>query len=610
MNQTGNQNIYKLNSYILILLFTIAAFLWLLIFNRYHLIVTQEENQLFRTDYLYFLGYLRTPGGLTEYFGSFLTQFYYYPWLGALIISLTISSVYLLLTKICRMNTGLIDRIIIIPFTIPVLLLISYTDFDLYSRLSQILGICIALFSGWVYLLLESKIRLAGGIILYILLYFVIGGNVFLFISIGIIAELFRKDRSFLYIGGLILISALIPYLSYLFIYTIPLKSAYLAATLFDATTDSKTYNIAWTGILIIYLLSKCTAGVSWLEKTKPIKILVPYYIIICGSLYWVGKTYNNADAEVTAQMVYEGQNGNWEKILEISSQCTSDKNKVLRMYYTNLALSELGLLSSKMFHYKQNGSGLFIHWASAYISPWYNGELYYRMGIIPEAEHCAYETMVNNGKEHSSKPIKRLVYTTMLRKDSAGFEKYIKLFEKSPIYSEWAKQQREYYAKALADSTFHIPGTPKAINVNDFFINYGMPEYNLTVPLRTNKSNKKLFEYLMASLLLQKDLKTTVSAFDKYYASIPYDKMPRHYEEAILVCASLFSDKKEELLSKYPISKKTLDDFTEYIQLSDEATYQKGMEYLRKRYGHTYWFYFQHVNPVPQEQSKATNRY
>ncbi|MFV0417746.1 MAG: DUF6057 family protein [Dysgonomonas sp.] len=609
MNKVDYKNVYKLNGYVSIFLFAIVAFLWLLIFNRYHLIITQEENQLFRTDYFYFQSYMQSPGGLTEYLGSFFTQFYYYPWLGALIISLVTSLVYLLLMKICKTNSILIVRFFIIPFTIPVLLIISYADFDTYYQLSHTLGICIVLFLAWLYLLFDGKIRYVSGITLYIFSYFITGGNALLFSAIVIITELFRKDRSFLYIGGLILFSISIPYLSHLFIYTVLLKSAYLAGTFFDTSLDSKTYNIAWTSIPIIYLISKCTTKKSWLEKTKPIKVLTPYYIIICASLFWIGKTYNNPDTDSIAHMVYESQHRNWKKVLEISERYRSDKNKTLHLYYTNMALSELGLLSSKMFHYNQIGTGLFIQWASAYISPWYNGELYYQMGIMSEAEHCAYEAMVNNDKEHSSKPLKRLVYTTMLRKDSAGFEKYIKLFENSPIYSNWAKQQREYYIKAQTDTTFQIPETPKPLEHQDFFMNYNIYGYNLMMPLQANKSNKKLFEYLTAYFLLLKDLESVIFMFEEYYSSISYDKMPRHYEEALLVYVSIFNNKKD-LLNKYTISKETMDDFNEYVLLAEEATYSQGMEYLKKRHGNTYWYYFQFVNPMQQDQSTTVNRY
>ncbi|MFV0417747.1 MAG: DUF6057 family protein [Dysgonomonas sp.] len=609
MKHTHKPNIYKLNIYVAISIFAVISFLWLYIFNRYHIIGFQEEIQLFRTDYLYFKSYLNTPGGIIDYLSSFFIQFYYYKWLGAAIITLCISLVFILFVKICKSSKNTIERFIILPFIIPILLLMVCCD--MYLHLTYILSICFILVCIIVYINIpKSKNRYIGGLLLYLMAYFVTGGNAILYALLVIINELFKKERSLLYIAFLMATAAIIPYIAHLLIYIAPLKSTYLAFTPFAFKFTNKAYTIAWLAIPIIYLISGYINNKSWLEKANPIKVLIPTYILILLMLLYGTKSVYEPDVEYIAEIEYKSEQGKWNEVLDISSKYQYENGRTLCAYYTNIALSELGLLSSKMFHYNQIGTaGLFVSWTPIYLTPWHSGELYYRLGIIQEAEHCAYETMVNGIREHASKPLRRLVYTSMLRKDSAGFEKYIKLFESSPIYNTWAKQQREYYIKNQIDSTFQVPGTPKAIKHNDFFINYDTPEYNLIVPLRTNGSDKKAFEYLMASLLLQKDLKTMISVIEKYYASISYDKMPRHYEEALLISASIFNDQ-SDILSRYPICKETINNFREYIQLSEQATYKEGIDNLRRVYGHTYWFYFQHVNPIPLEQSKINNRY
>lgn len=609
MEKSHIKNIYQYNAYAAILLFAVVSFVWLLVCNRYHIIAYHEEEQLFRTDYLYFSTYMSAPGGITEYLASFLTQWYYYPWLGAFIITCSIVLVYTLLLMICRAaNSANTDRFFIIPFLIPILLLISCSDTNF--RLSNILGLCIALSSFWIYLLIEGRMRYAGGVLLYTLVYFVAGGNALIFASILIIQELFDKNRSFVYVLFIIVLSTAIPYISYLWIYTIPLKTAYLLSTPFDLISTVKTYNAAWFGIPAVFLILSYLARKNWLEKVQAGKILIPYYILIALSLFLTIRKTTNPDMDTIARMGYEVQHGNWEEVLKIRSGYETSSNNILATYYTNIALSELGVLSSKMFHYPQTGTaGLLINWAPTFFTPWYNGELYYRLGIIPEAEHCAYESMVNNRKEYGSKTIRRLVYTTMLRKDNTGFEKYIKLFENSPVYSKWADQQREHYTKALIDTAYRIPDAPMPARCNDMLMNYSTPEYNFIMLLQADSSNKKAFEYLIGSLLLQKDLKTMLSAFDSYYGSLSYDKMPRHYEEALLISRVIFDDAKD-VLEKYPVSQETLNEFKEYADMSKLANHQQAVDNLKKRYGHTYWYYYQHAKPILLEQAKAAQRY
>ena len=46
----------------------------------------QEQNQLWLTTGDYFRERMTVPGGLADYVSEFLVQFYYVPWLGALLI--------------------------------------------------------------------------------------------------------------------------------------------------------------------------------------------------------------------------------------------------------------------------------------------------------------------------------------------------------------------------------------------------------------------------------------------------------------------------------------------------------------------------------------------
>ena len=46
----------------------------------------QEQNQLWLTTGDYFRERMAVPGGLADYVSEFLVQFYYVPWLGALLI--------------------------------------------------------------------------------------------------------------------------------------------------------------------------------------------------------------------------------------------------------------------------------------------------------------------------------------------------------------------------------------------------------------------------------------------------------------------------------------------------------------------------------------------
>ena len=77
---------------LLSILFVGIAFLFWAIYYPFHLLY-QEQYLLFLYIPSYFFDKLSYPGGVGEYIAEFLTQFYYYPYLGALIVALLLGGI-------------------------------------------------------------------------------------------------------------------------------------------------------------------------------------------------------------------------------------------------------------------------------------------------------------------------------------------------------------------------------------------------------------------------------------------------------------------------------------------------------------------------------------
>lgn len=640
---------YKLNQYIAALCITFVSFGWLFFFNRYHIIGFHADTQLFRVDYLYFQSYLNKPGGLIDYLGSFLIQFYYYPWLGALIISLISAHLFLLFSRICGQENTAIQRLFIFPATLSVLFLIVCSD--MYLHLTYVLAVWFVLVCMTVYRVIPAGTkRYVAGVLGYLITYFITGGNAILFVALVVLFEWFDKtpvsavgatsstksvspeqsgsrkqplpDQSFTpaarlsdsvrlygYLLGLIVLSLVTPYLAHLFIYTATLKNTYLSFTPFLLNFANKIYTTAWIAVPALYFVSLCLKEKRWLQYTKPWKIFLFSYILFAVGLFLGLRSVYEPEMEQLSHIEYEAERGKWEKVLALSEKyADSWVNNALVVFYTNMALSEMGLLSSEMFHYDQTGNlGLFLEWMPTHFTPWHTGEQYYRLGVLQEAEHCAYETMMANQREYGARPLRRLVKTTLLRKDKNGFEKYIRLFEKSPMYRHWAKQQRAYY-----EAQKNVAGTQhQQAKDRDFFLNHKAPERNLIYLMSDNPKNRKVFETLTASALLQKQLHNFLTYMDKFYTNVGYPQMPRHFEEAILICTYGGDKSLEKVIERYPVSRETTDDFMQYTQLARGAGSQAGIAKLKEKYGHTYWYYYLYADPQQiNPQVESPNRY
>src|SRR5665648_797293 len=75
---------------ILSLAFGIIVFLFFAFIYPFHLNY-QEQYQLFLFTGDYFFGYMAKPGGFSDYIGNFFTQFFFYSWVGAIIIALLLT---------------------------------------------------------------------------------------------------------------------------------------------------------------------------------------------------------------------------------------------------------------------------------------------------------------------------------------------------------------------------------------------------------------------------------------------------------------------------------------------------------------------------------------
>ena len=329
---------------------------------------------------------------------------------------------------------------------------------------------------------------------------------------------------------------------------------------------------------------------------------------MISLTIWGVYSAYDHK-AELLNKMAFSLQRGNWKSALALGKSYPT-KNR-LACYFTNIALAESGQMPYRMFHYTQVGAaGLFLDRQLTYFTLWYLGEVYYRLGMIPEAEHCAFEALVSSPKEPNAQTIRRLVVTNIARRDSLAADKYLGYFERSLAYCEWAQQQRTYLAQAMADSAFHIPNTPEPYHYKDFFINYQHPENSLLMLLQSNPTHRMAFEYLMSYYMLQKDVEQVKWCMDQFYENFDYPGIPAHYEEALIVYQNSMQAG-EEFYVQYPISQATRERFDRYLQ-AFKATQgsKRNFEQLEKQFGNTYWYYVHFVEPSTLQKKDEKNRY
>jgi tetratricopeptide (TPR) repeat protein len=423
-----------------------------------------------------------------------------------------------------------------------------------------------------------------------------------------------KKRDQFLYLLLLTGWTALLPWLSWRLFYTITMREAYFALTPVNFYLPSIDTKLLWLSIPVLVLTGRIIAfnrhcGLdqqSSQNKRLRIKPAMTAKILILNCLLVVVITagcayamYNRRSNTIN-RMAFDLQHSHFDSVITAGKD--NPTNNRLICYLTNIALYESGQMPYRLFHYKQMGTaGLLLNWEFANSSNlvWFLGEVYYRLGMILQAEHCAFESFVSSHKGFDVKVLQRLALTNIARRDAATANKYLRYLDHSFFYRQWARQQRVNLALAMADPAFHIPDTPIPARCNDFFIPYQMPEYTLLMLLESNPKHRMAFEYLMAYCMLQRDLEKVKWCIDNYYGNFDYPAIPTLYEEALLLYKNVYNEG-PDFFTRYPISNAALERYDRYIQAVNVARGgERQFQRFKKQFDNTFWFYMNLIDPA-----------
>ena len=581
--------------YISAILF-IAVFLYYVFLIPYHFFYL-EQTQLFRFKWDYFAGFVINPGGFSEYCGAFLTQFFLIPFFGPAVVSLIALATYLVTIKIFKKFnvSGIIWSFI------PVLMLVALQSDYLY-KLGYSIGLLISLTYIAAYLSLKnSKIRYAAQFAGFLILYPLTGIFSFLAPVLFLLNELFFSKSKYRYIiiSGYVLMMVFIPYLSWKYIYLLPLSQAWFRPITAIGNATSTHIMAILLGFFPLFVI---TTRFLSIQLKKPLitfnwdwKNIVAGLFIIAIISGFIKKNSFDPKTELILKIDHFVQKSDWVNALE---QCSlyPEPNKMI-IFFTNLALLNSGHVGDEMFHYKQVGpDGLSLPWTNNNLVPFFGCEIFYHLGYINEAYRWAFEAMEVNGQ--CPRLLKRLIMTSLINGDIKVAEKFLLQLQQSLFYSNWAAHYLEMAKNPdLLVLDKEIGEKRKLIIQNDFFADENNSELGLVKLLENHPHNKMAFEYYMAMLLLNKDLISFISG-TKQLKGFGYKEIPVEYEEAILWYIGY--SKQNIIPEGYGIRKSTLQRFKDYTYAysANKGSPNLLAKSLEKQFGTTYWYYFHFINP------------
>ena len=503
----------------------------------------QEQYQMFLFDTNYFLERIVLPGGLADYISEFLVQFYYMPVLGGTIIAL-------LLMSIQAISWGLMKQFgmkavfpgYLLSFVPSIVLWCAMGDQNLL--LSFVVALSGALLMGWIHNRFHNRlVKVVFELVSSALVYWFLGPVVFLYAAL-MIGDTLMKGKQ----NGHILSS--LGYSACLLILTVAwilLTTQSLQYPLYRIFSGLNYYRypgtvsplplgvMIWTVVVVFF--GMVPDGHAWIKKLQQSKVVMvlAYVLVIVASWFGIKASF---DAMTYDLIDYDFlvRTEQWDKIIEKAEK--KPATTPLGVSCVNLALSQKGMRADRLFELYQNGGeGLFPTFTRDMISPVSTAEIFFRLGMVNDAERYMFEAQeaIPNYRK-SARLTRRIIECEIINGTYQVAAKLLRRLQKTLLYSNWANQTMALLGNEKAINQHPIYGKLRKYREKkqDFLFSDREMDQMLGLLFLNDNHNRMAYEYLMCYELLQRDLEK----FVQYYPLgrfVGYDHIPRSFQEILI---------------------------------------------------------------------------
>ena len=503
----------------------------------------QEQYQMFLFDTGYFLERIVLPGGLADYISEFLVQFYYMPVLGGAIIALLLIGIQAVVWGLMKQYGARHDFPgYLLSFLSSIALWCAMGDQNVL--LSFVVALFGALLMGWIHNRFHNRlVKVVFELVSTALVYWFLGPVVFLYAALMIGDTLKNAKQKGNVLSG-IGYSAVILILTIAWILLSTQTLQYPVSRLF---LGLNYYRYPGVTFLLIYIVMALAAFIPFLgmlhphssalqkwQKSKWVMV-ASYVIVLFASVLGIRTSFD----ELTYEMIdydFWIRTEQWNKIIEHAEK--KPATSPLGVSSVNLALSQTGQLPDRLFEFYQNGAeGLFPAFTRDMTSPVSTSEVFYRLGMVNDAERYMFEAQeaIPNFRK-SARLTRRIAECEIINGNYEVAAKLLRRLQKTLFYSNWANQTMALLGNEKAINRHPVYGKLRKYREKkqDFLFSDQEMDQMLGLLFLNDNHNKMAYEYLMCYELLQRDMEK----FMQYYPLgrfVGYDHIPRTFQEILI---------------------------------------------------------------------------
>jgi hypothetical protein len=587
MKTTNQKNIrfIQILPYLVFFLGTTFFFYWFASYIFYH----QEKTSLFITSADFLKRHLDQPGGFLEYLGKLLAAFYYPKLLGPVLTGLIISGSIYLLSQTGKLISG--KSAYVFPFLTGAAMVYlqanyQYAAFNNLSIFLQLLAFYLTnrfFHEKWNWIV----------VFLFPAWYFLTGGFSWIFLLLFLLQLVVKHEKNWwlkILIGGALTAMCFYFGMQFLFFETPETLLLHLI-TAMETGMQVKEFIVLIFLVLMNPPAFRLKFNVKGRKMNSDLTLgqIVPYIIIVGLALALIPRVdKKNSHYYHVEELFYKQE---YQKVIAFNEAFPS--TNMLTIFLNNIALTETGQLTSRLFEFPQSPDGgtLFLKWEIMGEVLRRGGYFYYTVGMINEANRWAYEYMVMRG--YTPEVLKMLIKTELINGNYRVAEKYISILKKSIYYRSEARNFEKLLFDDEAVNAHPDLGAKKRIKAKtDFFVRSDEPAANLEYLIASDSNNIPALEYWFAWRLLQKDVEGAAQNLP-LLEKFGYRQIPRHIQEAAAGYKMLQMGPFPEL-DYLKIDPGTEQRFRQYYQVfqQNNVSKEQAQRALYPNFHDTFWYY------------------
>jgi hypothetical protein len=629
------------------LLFFVLCFLYLWLVVEPHLIyhgfgTLLPDAPAFAIGWPFLQDTLSLPGGPVIYLSGFLSQGYYYSWLGAGIIVLA----GLGLSELSRRHfalAGFAHGWVLAP--VPAIML-----FLIYSQYHHPLPACLAVSLGLALSLAFEKlpvrrlaVRAPAGCLIGVAGFWLGDAGTWLVFALMTFVQEAVVHRRWKTFTLALPASAAIVLVLAQYVFLIPARETLVVLTPFAPSATAGMDPFLKVVVFLLYgfvplVILAVSAGKSifgrrepkpnvrtkgagrarvthrWAASrsgawyapyrfAKPALAVLPIVLMALG-LY---VTHKELRKPYVLSNCYSRQKS-WDRIIELSRHLPKDRSNPYISHDLLRALYHTGRLPYDMFCYPLVPEGILLthEEKESDLTQWKLSDIFLELGHVNVAQRLASEILTTKGP--LGMVLEELAWINLVKGHPGTARVYLEAMKGDLVYRGKAQSLLQDLDRGLGSPTQNaalgVPFPPERAAYLDRIRSCmrdetagvtGMEPVDETLAalLKHNPRNKMAFEYLMACYLLTRQVDKIVANMGRL-RDLGYQGTPTLYQEAILIH---FGSRGQEVdVAKFGISPETLRRYEAFVQLGNALESQDRQAVLNRlirNFGTSYFFYY-----------------